>query len=511
MGKRSHISAGRSSRLRAFWRVAAVSSLVLALAGCESINFYSEQIDENSKSAVDNAAFRPSSNPVVVDNVRRNDRLARLAEAQHPKILATYGGVYSDQRLERMIAKVVGSLTTVNGNTSQAYNITILNSPQVNAFALPGGNLYVTRGLLALATDSAELAAVIAHEMGHVTSNHGIVRQQLEQEAQIATRVARDLLSNPEAKTTELRSKLALAQFSRNQELEADAVGIRSSGQAGYDPFAASRFLAAMQAYGNMRSVSGATDASLDFLASHPNNAQRIQLAQGHARQFGPEGTGTTDRDAYLSGIDGLLFGDTPEEGYVRGNTFMHPQLGVSFSAPQGFIIDNTAAAVTANGPGDTAVRFDGVENTRGLSLTDYLRSGWVTGLDPSTVRATTINGADAAVGKARADNWQFDITVIRDGNQIYRLLTAAPTSASNLDSVAGFVRNSFKLLSPAEKAALKPLRIRIVSARSGDTVASMAGRMVGVDRKADLFRVLNGLDAGQAVTPGTRYKIVTD
>src|ERR1041384_5098230 len=103
-------------------------------------------------------------------------------------MLATYGGEYSDPKLERMVAKVVGNLTLVSSNPTQTYRITILNSPNVNAFALPGGYLYVTRGLLALANDSAELAAVIAHEMGHVIANHGIERQQREQEAVIAGR-----------------------------------------------------------------------------------------------------------------------------------------------------------------------------------------------------------------------------------------------------------------------------------------------------------------------------------
>lgn len=495
---------GRAGELRALARGVAVVCLMVPLTACMGLNVYSEQIDEN--------AFKPSENPVIVDKVKKDDRLAALARQQDPRIKATYGGVYSDPKLERMIAKVVGNLTTVAGNPNQAYVITILNSPQVNAFALPGGYLYVTRGLLALANDSSELAAVIAHEMGHVTANHGIVRQQLERDAEIAQKTAQTLFpTNPDVATTALRGKLALAQFSRNQELEADAVGIRSSGQAGFDPFAASRFLASMQAYGDMRSVSGATDASLDFLASHPNNAQRIQLAQGHARQFGPEGTGARDRDAFLAGIDGLLFGDTPEEGYVRGHTFMHPKLGVSFSVPQGFIIDNTANAVTANGPGDTAIRFDGVSLKAGASLSDYLASGWVTGLDPASVKATTVNGNEAAVARARADNWQFDITVIRAGGQAYRLLTAAPASASNLEMIAGTVRDSFRFLSASERAALKPLRIRIISTRSGDTVASLSNQMVGVDRKEDLFRVLNELPAGATISPGQHVKIVTD
>ncbi|MGF7006399.1 M48 family metalloprotease [Aminobacter sp. BE322] len=482
-------------------RLALAVALTALVAGCQVLN----------PADVRESGFQPSNNPVTVDNVSRNDKFAEIAKAQHPRILATYGGEYSDPKLERMVAKVVGSLTTASANPNQTYRITILNSPNVNAFALPGGYLYVTRGLLALANDSAELAAVISHEMGHVTANHGVQRQQKEAEEVLATKVVTDVLGeSPTAKAALIRGKLRLAQFSRNQELEADGIGIKTSGQAGYDPFAAGRFLQSMASYSDFRSVSGATDASLDFLASHPNAPQRIDLAQRHARQFGAPGIGRRDRDSFLAGIDGLLFGDTPEEGYVRGTNFLHPKLGISFAVPQGFIIDNTAAAVTATGPGNIAIRFDGV-SINNMSLTDYIRSGWVAGLDPASVQAQTINGNEAAFARASAEGWQFDIVVIRAETQVYRLLTAAPTASTQLDAIARTVSSSFHVMTAAEKAALKPLRIRVVTVQPGQTMGSLAASMVGVDRKLDLFRVLNALGPGATVSAGDKVKIVTD
>jgi hypothetical protein len=200
-------------------RLAAAVGVAALVAACQVMSLGGE---------VRESGFQPSDNPVTVDNVTKNDKLAELAKGQHPRILATYGGEYSDAKLERMVAKVVGNLTLVSGNPAQTYRITILNSPNVNAFALPGGYLYVTRGLLALANDSAELAAVIAHEMGHVTANHGLQRQQLEAEEELATKVVSDVLGeSPSAKAALIRGKLRLAQFSRNQELEADAIGIK--------------------------------------------------------------------------------------------------------------------------------------------------------------------------------------------------------------------------------------------------------------------------------------------
>jgi predicted Zn-dependent protease len=111
-----------------------------------------------------------------------------------------------------------------------------------------------------------------------------------------------------------------------------------------------------------------------------------------------------------------MLYGDTPDEGFVRGRVFLHPVLGISLTVPEGFVIDNTAAAVTASGAGDIAVRFDGVTLNDGVTLADYVRSGWVAGLDPASIRSTVINGNEAVRARARAEGWQFDVTVIRVG-----------------------------------------------------------------------------------------------
>ena len=164
-----------------------------------------------------------------------------------------------------------------------------------------------------------------------------------------------------------------------------------------------------------------------------------------------------------------------------------------------------------ADSPGELAVRFDGVALNPRTQLADYIRSGWVAGLDPSSVRTVTINGNEAATARAAADGWKFDITVIRAGGQVYRLLTAAPTASDQLDATAQTVGGSFKLLSAREKASLKPLRIRVVTVKPGQTVGSISASMVGVDRKLELFRVLNALAPGATVSAGDKVKIITD
>ncbi|MFZ2102342.1 MAG: M48 family metalloprotease [Oricola sp.] len=467
---------------------------------------------QNFGDLVGDPSLKPSSSPVIADNVR-SGRLAKVGAAQHPKILATYGGEYSNPNLERMVAGIVGKLVTVSDNPTQVYQITILNSPNVNAFALPGGYLYITRGLLALANDTAELAAVIAHEMGHVTANHGVLRQEKEAEVELASRVVSDVLSDKDAGRRALvRGKLRLAQFSRNQELQADAIGIAAIGEAGFDPYAAADFQKTMAAYTDFRSASGEEDTSLDFLATHPSTPQRIELAIGHARKFGSPGKGERDHEGYLAGLDGMLFGDTAEEGYVRGQTYAHIGLGISFTFPEGFEIDNrTEAVLGARASDNAAIRFDGVDVPAGQSLETYVASGWVEGLDTTTIRSLTVNGMPAVSARATADIWDFDITVVRTGQSVYRILTAMPRGAPGLETLAATVRNSFRRLTPAERDTLKPLALRVVKAQFGENDRTLAARMRGVTRSLELFRVLNGLQPGEAIVPGRGYKIVTD
>jgi predicted Zn-dependent protease len=289
-------------------------------------------------------------------------------------------------------------------------------------------------------------------------------------------------------------------------------IGVRMLGEAGYDPYAAARFLDSMSAYARFTSVDPDADQSLDFLSSHPSAPQRVELARRHARAFGQEGSvGDRGREYFLTGIDGLLYGDSPQEGYVRGQTFLHGNLGIRFDVPEGFQIDNKVEAVLATGPGEMAIRFDGVADAKQTSLANYLTSGWVAGLLPETVRETKVNGLDAAVARASADKWDFDVTVIRFGQQIFRFLTAVPKGSPQLETVSEVLRSSFRRMTPEEIASLKPLRVRVVTVKPGETIATIAARMMGTDRKLDLFKMINALGAGAVVQPGQRVKIIAE
>ena len=460
------------------------------------------------------ASVSPDEKPrrgLSLDLLRAKDPQSKIGARGHPKVLAANGGAYESQKLDEMLAVIVGRLITHSNDPDRVFEITVLDSASVNAFALPGGYLYVTRGLLSLANDASEVAAVLAHEMAHVSSNHGILRNRQAQAVTLADRVTSEVVTNPVvAKVAKASTERRLAAFSQNQELQADAVGIKTLGESGYDPFAAARFLVSMDRYSAWNSVlnNGADDMS----STHPSTPRRIELAKRHARRIGPQGTGLRDRERYLAGIDGLIFGERGEGGMIRDKQFSHKKLGFTFTVPDGFELINRDDAVLASGPGEMAVRFDAEDKSFGLSRpAKYLQSGWVNGLIESSVKSQTINGLPAASAMALAGDWQFVVTVIDFDRRFYRFIMAAPKTAQNVEPISRSISNSFRKMTQADKAALKPLRIQIVKVQPGDTVAKLARRMKGVSRKPVLFRSLNGLGKGQQPRVGSQVKLVVD
>ena len=445
----------------------------------------------------------------------------RQAEAQpavlreHQRILAAYGGAYNDIKLQALVSKAVDRLVAASERPDLKYKVTILNSPAINAFALPTGQLYVTRGLLALASDTAELASVLSHEMAHVIADHAAIREDQARQSMIVSRVVSDVLSDPQSGALALaKSKIALASFSRAQELEADGIGVGIAARAGYDPFGAARFLASMGRNADFKAAIGGPDPrSVDFMSSHPATPERIKNAQLNARQYSAPGPGEHDRRAYLASLNGLVYGDDPVDGFVRGRRFIHPRLGFTFTAPEGFALDNTAQAVLGVKEGGTeAMRLDVVKVPAEQSLTAYLNSGWIENVDPQSATELTINGFPAATAFARGDQWVFRLYAIRFGSDIYRFIYAAKTRSSDVDRSVRESVDSFRRLTLAEIEAAKPLRLRIVTVKPGDTVESLANHhMAHLDHPVERFRVLNNVGSADQLKPGEQVKIVVE
>lgn len=480
-------------------RMAALTAAIL-IAGCSAFSPGSDisvtRMGENGPTTAVPAGTDPQD---VVIGRREN-----------PHIIAAYGGVYSYRPAEIMLAEIVGRLLTAANQADTPFTVTILDSPDVNAFALPGGFIYVTRGIMALANDKNELAAVLAHEIAHVTLKHAQARSSRAHTSEIVDQVITKVLGgNVETDQTAARSRLSLAAFSQAQELAADREGIMTAGRAGYDPHAAAQFLAAMGRFAAMVNHN-APDNGNDFLSSHPSTPDRIAKAIAIADTFGPPGAVDSGRKDYLDAIDGMQFGDNPDQGAVVGRQFIHPTLGFTFSVPAPYTLQNTPSAVVGVAGDGEAVRFDSAEVPKAMALTDYLKSGWIAGLDPASVRAESHNGVEMASGVATTDQWRFRVTAVRFNQDVYRFIFASRTGGPDFDRRAMAVISSFRQTQPADMAKIKRIVVRVIEAKAGDTTDSLAAKMAQSANAKELFLVLNNLFDGDTIVPGEDYKIIS-
>lgn len=433
---------------------------------------------------------------------------AVIGRREHPIIVASYGGEYSHRRTEVMLEQVVSRLLVAAQQPKTSFKITILNSPQVNAFALPGGFIYVTRGILALANDTSELAAVLAHEIAHVTLRHARARTSRVATSELVDRVITGVLGgNAQTDQGSARSRLSLAAFSQGQELSADEEGVLIAGRAGFDPHAASRFLAAMNRYA---SIGIATDSQGDdFLSTHPSTPNRIQRAEEAARGFDAQGLVEVDRAGYMTAIDGILFGDSPEQGAIVGQRFIHPDLKFTFSVPARFELQNLRDAVVGVAGDGEAVRFDSAEVPRSMDLEEYLKSGWIAGLDANSVKRERHNGVEMASGIAKTEQWAFRVTALRFQGKVYRFIFAARTQTSIFKAGAATTIASFRQTKSSDLRAIRQVTVGLVVAGPADNADTLAANMSTVPNGKTLFLLLNDLLSGDPVITGQSYKVV--
>src|SRR6478736_3996136 len=434
-------------------------------------------------------------------------------QREHARILASYGGVYENARLQAMVEKTVARLVAASERPDLKYQVIILNSPSINAFSLPNGKLYITRGLIALANDNAELASVLSHEMGHVIARHAAIREEQARQVAIISHVVNDVLSDPQVGALALaKSKLTLAAFSRAQEFEADGIGVGISARAGFDPYGASRFLSDMQRNADLKASEGAGPRGIDFLSSHPATPERVKNALANARQFSGPGRGERDHTEYFAVLEGLVYGEDPSEGFARGRHFLHPKLGFSFVAPPGFTLDNTAQAVLGlKDRGDEALRLDVVSVPAEQSLPDYLKSGWMENVDPTSVEEFTVNGFPAATAAASGTGWAFRLFAVRFGSDVYRFIFAAKNRTEQVDRAFRESVMTFRRMTLKESEQVKPLHLKIVTVGPDDTVEKLARRMGTSDHSLERFRVLNGLGAHDRLKPGEKVKLAVE
>ncbi len=440
---------------------------------------------------------------------------AAFGAENHPLILQKFGGVYDDPTLGAYVTQVGSTLASVAERPDLTFTFTILDSETVNAFAIPGGYVYVTRGLLALADNEAELASVLGHEIGHITALHGAQRVSRGMLAGIGAAIlgaaiGQDAVTN----LLGVGASALLQGYSREQELEADTLGIRYLSRAGYDPRASTSFLAKLRETSLIRAqLAGDGDPDgFDMFASHPRPIDRVQ----RAAELSATGNGEIWRDRYLERIDGLIYGSSPRQGFIRGRSLFHPTLGIGFTVPDGFTLQNQPDDVRAANRDKTAgLMFDAIRVQPDLSADRYLKQIWAPTAKFLSFDRLRIGHRDAATGllEQQTPDGTADLRLlaIQDGPQrIYRFVFINRSRDRGLYSQAfRATAFSFRTLSELDLAQLKPERIKIIESKPGDTIDGLANQIPPGPLKEQRFRVLNGLTPEQILTPGTRLKVI--
>jgi predicted Zn-dependent protease len=455
----------------------------------------------------------------------------RVGAQEHPKLLQQFGGSYDTAELSAYVNGVGQSLARFAEVQDVQYSFTVLDDDDINAFALPGGYVHVTRGLLALASNEAELAGVLGHEIGHVTARHAAQRYSSATAANIGIGILSILgtvaglpPSVTEATGTGLQAGAAiyLQSYSRDQELEADRLGIRYMSRAGYDPEAMVTFFRKLDAWSRHQAMMAGDPGAaerVNIMASHPRTADRVQQAAQTATttQVPAE---ELNKERYLQAIDGLLFGDSPSQGFRRGRDFIHPELRIAFRVPEGFVLKNNPQQVAAIGPGGAVIVFDAEQRAdvarRVPDMQTYLTEVWANNIRLTAPQRLTIDGEEAATGAARLRTRSGSVDVrlvaIRGApDRIWRFAFIAPSDASRrFQSEFQETALSFHKLSAEEAAAAKPWRIDIVTVEAGDTPSRMADRMAMDQYRLETFLALNVLSRDSQLMPGQRVKVVT-
>ena len=442
------------------------------------------------------------------------------AQRDHPEIVRELGGAETGPRAAYVesVGRRVSAFSGV-ASPGQAFHFTTLNSAVENAFSVPGGYVYITRQLMGLMDDESQLAFALGHEVGHVAANHAHIREQYAQRNPLGVfgSIIGAIFGSGITDVIQARARLDTLSFSRDQEYEADTLGLRYMVAAGYDPAGASGILASLSRNTALQlRLQGRTNRQTpEWASTHPLSENRMQRALAQAQQTGRLGQGIRNRDTFLSEIEGLYVDDDPAQGIIDGATFTHPDLRIQFSVPQGYLMSNGTDAVTVSGSAGKAQfrggQYNGtLDNAVLLAFRGLTRGQSNFPVPPP--QHMTINGMPAAVTTARVntDSGVIDASVAAyqwDPQRIYYfvMLTQGGYGVGPFTTMI----NSLRRITPAEAAAIRPRVMHIETVRAGDTIQSLSSRMAYRDFKLERFLSLNGLAANSTLVPGRKVKLV--
>ncbi|QNE32389.1 M48 family metalloprotease [Sphingomonas sp. NBWT7] len=467
------------------------------------------------------AALFLSPAAASAQTTRSISQIDRAQGAQaSPQLVAEYGGRYDGPQaafVERVGKRV--ALQSGLSNAQGDFTVQLLNSPVENAFAIPGGYIYVTRQLLALMNSEDELAFVMGHEVGHVAARHSAGRQRTSTiggvlAGIVGAAVGNSALGQLVAGGAQRASQLYGLKYGRDQEYQADGLGVRYVAGAGYDPAAAPLILGQLGASTSLtaRASGGDANAVPTWLSTHPSSNDRVARARALAQQAGRGGAGAAQDTAFLRMLDGLRYDDDPAQGVIDGQTFRHPAMRIKFIAPPGYKIANSTQAVTVQGPRGQAqlsAAPAGARDPAAAVVQQFQKLG--ARVSSEQVQPVTIDGrpASSATVSATANNQRIDATVVamplNGATYLWTIVTPAGSGAAAFEPLLA----SFTTLTTREAEAVRGKRIRIHTVRAGDTIDTLARQMAYADLQRDRFLTINGLAPDARLVPGTLVKLV--
>ena len=426
-------------------------------------------------------------------------------------------GVYDNAELQRYVSEIGMRLARASERPNLPWQFTVVDEPAVNAFALPGGKIYLTRGILAFLNDEEQMAGVLGHEIGHVTARHAA--QQYTKATSAGVGLTLLSIFVPEARPFQGIAENALGllflKHGRDDELQADRLGVEYTGKSGWNPAGVAGMLRTLA---RLDEASGSRRGVPNFLSTHPAPADRVQQVQAYAQQ-NPVAVGTSGRGdneaQYERYVDGIVFGDSPRQGIVRNNQFLHPDLRLGLTFPQGWDVRNSAAQVLAKAPDrEHYLMLQLVPNASG-SIQQIAQGSMVNaGFRPVQGERTQINGLDAFVGTYQGNleglgNSGTLAAHVVLGRSVYLLAGIAPANqfGAAQQQFANSIR-SFRQLSANEASNIRPNRVDLYTVRGGDTWAAIAERSGGLVKPATLA-IMNTYEPNQQPRAGDRIRIV--
>jgi predicted Zn-dependent protease len=426
-----------------------------------------------------------------------------LGQKSDPQVRREYG-VAAGARLQDYVEGLGHKLVRVSHRPNLEWHFTVVDSPVVNAFALPGGYVYVTRGILAYLGNEAELAGVMGHEIGHVTARHSVGQITREEFAQVGLGVGGVISPALGELGNAAQSGLGLMflRFGRDDEREADRLGVEYAARAAYDARQVSSFfdvLGRLSAAEDRQTIPG-------WLSTHPNPPDRVDATRKEAEEWIqmlglPEERMVVNREPFLHEIDGMAFGNNPREGFSEGRRFYHPELEFHIDFPADWHVENAREAVIATEPqGRGRIQLSVALAPRGTTARDYVRMLSLRGLVPLHIRQVQIHGYTATL----ADYSSASAGFIEFREKIYQIVGVGRFKDAFEQTV-----QSFDEITDERILNVKPDRLKIYTAKEGETLRSMAEQSRNPRVTADDLGVLNRMAIDQPITPGRLVKLV--